>query len=194
MSSIVLPLLNIVRGSPSGLMSSQGLYFFLTPLELSLECNTTWWDITADYTCKICQKKIIFLFNLHQFSCYPHSYKRAWHFCHHGARTAMFSLMNLRGHRRDGPFLHMERHQNTCKWEKSSCPILSPRTLFKAHWSPCNYLQSLAGSWVSAQCTVWQTMFYRQYHFLDTLPDTHPWVWTSVHKGLSSKVLRDFII
>lgn len=28
MSSIVLPLLNVVRGAPSGLMSSRGLYFF----------------------------------------------------------------------------------------------------------------------------------------------------------------------
>lgn len=52
--------------------------FFLTLLELSLECNTMWWDITANSTCKICQKN--HLYHLHQFTCCPHFYKRAWHF------------------------------------------------------------------------------------------------------------------
>lgn len=167
--------------------------FFLTLLELSLECNTMWWDITANSTYKICQKNHLSLSSSSVYLLSPFLQKSlALH--HHMVRTAKFSLMYLRGHRRDGPFLHMERHQNTCKWEKNSCPILSPRTLFKSPWSSCKYLQSLAASWVTAPCAVRQTMFCRQYHFLDTLPDTHPRVRTSVHKGLRSKVHRDFII
>lgn len=173
--------------------------FFLTLLELSLECNSMWWDITADSTCKICQKKLSFFINFISLpavpilTCHPQALKEPGTSPPHGQNSKVLPDVS-EGTSQRWPFPSRWKTPKHMQMGKNSCPILSPRTLFKAHWSSCKYLQSLAASWITALCTIWQTMFYRQYHFLDTMPDTHPWVRTSVHKGLRSKVHRDFII
>ena len=137
-------------------------------------------------------QKLIFHYHLYQFSCYPHTHERARHFLYSEARTATSSLMYQKGHCREDPSDgKTPKHRQMLR---TSCSVLSARALLKVHWSPCNLLHSVTASWVAAQHRAQQMMFCRHPCFLDALTDIHPQVWTSVHKGLGRKILRDFIV
>lgn len=150
-----------------------------------------WWDeITlqsslAGYD----KKKIIFLYHLYQFSSYPHAHETAWHFFHSKARTATSSLMHLRGCCRKDP--SDENKPKHVQMGKTKNPTVVLSSLQELSWKSVGALAVLSTVWLypDAWCTAWQMMFCRHSCFLDTLPDIHPHVWTSVHKGLAEKSL-----
>lgn len=147
-----------------------------------------WWDVTAELICKTCKKKSSFFIIFISLAATPVLMKEP------------DTSSTLRSEQHHLPWciwenikeriLQMERHQNSWKWEKKPCPVLSAMAILKFHWSPCNPLHSVTVTWVAAR----QMMFCRQPFFLDTLPGIHPRAWTSVHKDLSRKILMDFIV